>query len=139
MLSKNTFLPYNLIIFQNKRETIDICQSLCEDSQLISDILDFILQLWNRCLPFEEKSNVKYASLTPLIATSILNEIFSNNTTANTEQVFNRNFEKIFSAILVRTASTLSNVMPIPKSKVNTYLFIYQLKRFLIFLLYFLG
>lgn len=110
----------------NYRDTIDICQNLCEDSQLISDILEFILQLWNRCLPYEEKNGMKLASLTPLIATSILNEIFSNNTTANTEQVFNKNFEKIFSAMLIRTASTLGTSMPIPKSKVsNINLFIY--------------
>lgn len=55
--------------------------------------------------------------MTPLIGTCILSEIFSNNTTANTEQVFNQNFEKIFSALMVRISSTLSNQMPIPKSK----------------------
>lgn len=97
---------------------VDICQNLCEDDKLISDILDHLLQIWNRCLPYEEKTNVKYASMTPLIGTCILNEIFTNNTTAATEQVFNQNFEKLFSALLVRVSSTLSNVMPYPKSKV---------------------
>jgi hypothetical protein len=55
--------------------------------------------------------------MTPLIGTCILSEIFSNNTTANTEQVFNQNFEKIFSSLMVRISSSLSNQMPIPKSK----------------------
>ncbi len=97
---------------------IDICQCLCEDSQLTFEIINHILQIWNRCLPYEEKNNVKYATLTPLIGTCILSELFSNNTTANTEQVFNQNFEKIFSALLVRVSSTLNNQMPFPKSKV---------------------
>lgn len=56
--------------------------------------------------------------MTPLIGTCILSELFSNNTTANTEQVFNQNFEKIFTALMMRVSSTLSNQMPIPKSKV---------------------
>jgi hypothetical protein len=60
--------------------------------------------------------------MTPLIGTCILTEIFSNNTTASTEQVFNQNFEKIFSALTVRVSSTLSNLMPIPKSKVVVFL-----------------
>jgi len=55
--------------------------------------------------------------MTPLIGTCILSEIFSNNTTASTEQVFNQNFEKIFSSLMVRISSSLSNQMPIPKSK----------------------
>jgi hypothetical protein len=55
--------------------------------------------------------------MTPLIGTCILSEIFSNNTTANTEQVFNQNFEKIFSSLMVRISSSLSNQMPIPKAK----------------------
>ncbi len=97
---------------------IDICQVLCEDSQLIGNILDHLLQIWNRCLPYEEKANIKYASLTPLIGTCILSEIFSSNTTSATEQVFKENFEKIFCALLLRVSSTLSNVMPYPKSKV---------------------
>ena len=97
---------------------IDICQCLCEDSQLTFEIINHILQIWNRCLPYEEKNNVKYATLTPLIGTCILTELFSNNTTANTEQIFNQNFEKIFSALLVRVSSTLNNQMPFPKSKV---------------------
>ena len=96
-----------------------ICQTLCEDSQLISDIFEHLLQIWNTCLPYEERNNLKYTSLTPLIGTCILSEIFSNNTTANTEQVFNSNFEKIFCSLLVRVASTLSNVMPFPKSKAS--------------------
>jgi hypothetical protein len=83
----------------------------------VADIIEHILQIWNRCLPYEEKSNVKYASVTPLVGTCILNEIFLNNTTANTEQVFNQLFEKLFSALLVRVASTLGNVMPYPKGK----------------------
>lgn len=98
---------------------IDICQNLCEDNQLISDIIEHLLQIWHRCLPYEEKNNVKYASITPLIGTCILNEIFSNNTTQNTEQVFNLNFEKLFSVLLIRVSSTLSNVMPYPKAKVK--------------------
>lgn len=56
--------------------------------------------------------------MTPLIGTCILSELFSNNTAANTEQVFNQNFEKIFTALMMRVSSTLSNQMPIPKSKV---------------------
>lgn len=96
---------------------IDICQCLCEDDKLVKDILEHLLQIWNRCLPYDEKIGVKYASITPLIGTCILNELFANNTTAATEQVYNQNFEKIFSALLVRVSSTLSNVMPYPKSK----------------------
>lgn len=97
---------------------VDICQHLCEDSQLIRDILDHLLQIWNRCLPYEEKNSQKYASITSLIGTCILNEIFSNNTTSNTEVVFNENFEKLFSALLIRVASSISNIMPYPVSKV---------------------
>ena len=100
---------------------VEICQCLCEDEKLISEILDHLLQIWNRCLPYDEKANVKYASITPLIGTCVLSEIFANNTTASTEQVFNQNFEKLFSALLVRTSSTLNNVMPYPKSKVKLF------------------
>ena len=95
----------------------DICQNLCEESPLINDIIDHLLQIWTRCLPYEEKNNTKYASITPLIGTCILNEIFSTNTTESTEKVFNDNFEKIYSALLIRVSSSLANVMPYPKSK----------------------
>lgn len=81
---------------------VEICQSLCEDSQLVSDVIDHLLQIWNRCLPYEEKTNIKYASITPLIGTCILNEIFSNNSVSSTEKVFNDNFEKLFCALLVK-------------------------------------
>ena len=96
---------------------IDICHSLCEDSKLISNIIEHLLQVWNRCLPYEEKNGTKYASLTPLIGTCILSEIFSNNTTEATEVVFKESFPKIFSALFMRISSTLSNVMPYPKGK----------------------
>ena len=96
---------------------VDICQNLCEDSKLIQSIIDHLLQIWNRCLPYEEKNGTRYATLTPLIGTCILSEIFSNNTTAETEKVFKDNFEKIFCALFLRVSSTLSNVMPYPKGK----------------------
>ena len=96
---------------------IDICQSISEDSKLVNDIIDHVLQIWSRCLPYEERLNVKYASLTPLIGTCLLTEIFSNNSTEETEKVFKSEFEKIFSALLLRLASTLNNVMPVPKAK----------------------
>jgi hypothetical protein len=99
---------------------IDICQTLCEESDLISNILEHLLQIWNRCLPYEEKAGVKYASITPIVGTCILNELFANNTTAPTEQVYNKNFEKLFGALLIRTASTLNCTMPYPKSKDET-------------------
>ncbi len=51
---------------------IEICQSLCEDPKLIQSLIDHLLQVWNRCLPYEEKTGTKYASLTPLIGTVIL-------------------------------------------------------------------
>ncbi|RNA34035.1 Maestro heat-like repeat-containing family member 1, partial [Brachionus plicatilis] len=95
----------------------EICQSLCEDSQLINDIIDHLLQIWTRCLPYEEKNGSKYASITPLIGTCILNEIFSNNVTESTEKVFEDNFEKIFSALFIRISNSLSNLMPQPKPK----------------------
>lgn len=96
---------------------IDICQSLCEDSKLIDGIIEHLLQVWNRCLPYEEKNGTKYASLTPLIGTCILSEIFSNNGTEATETVFKESFAKIFSALFMRVSSTLANVMPYPKGK----------------------
>ena len=96
---------------------IDICRTLSEDSQLVKDIIEHVLQIWNRCLPYEEKLNVKYASLTPLISTCFLTEIFSQNQTEETEKIFKENFEKIFTALLLRIASTLDNQMPIPRSK----------------------
>lgn len=99
------------------RDMVDICQSLCEDSKLIQEIIDHLLQVWNRCIPYEEKSGSKYASLTPLIGTCILNEIFSNNTTPETEEVFKKNFEKIFCALMLRISSTLGTIMPYPKGK----------------------
>jgi hypothetical protein len=46
-----------------------------------------------------------------------LTELFSNNTTEETDKVFKDNFEKIFSALLLRLASTLNNQMPNPKAK----------------------
>lgn len=95
----------------------EVCQSLCEDSQLINDIIDEILQIWTRCLPYEEKNGLKYASITPLIGTCILNEIFSNNLTESTEKIFADNFEKIFSALLIRISNSLSNIMPQAKLK----------------------
>ena len=98
---------------------IDVCQNLCEDDKLIGNILDHLLKIWVACLPYDEKANVKYASITPLIGTCILKELFANNTTAATEQVFNGNFEKLFSNLLVRVSSTMSNVMPYPKTKVT--------------------
>lgn len=115
------------ISFLSNRDIIDICQSLCEDSQLVGDILDHVLQLWNRCMPYEEKNGIKYASLTPLIATCILTEIFSNNSNGATEQVFVKNFEKLFTSLLVRVSSTLNTTMPYPKSKVCLIYFVYYL------------
>ncbi|CAF0812872.1 unnamed protein product [Brachionus calyciflorus] len=99
------------------KEMTEICQNLCEDSPLINNLLDHLLQIWTRCLPYEEKNMTKYASITPLVGTCILNEIFSTNATESTEKVFNDNFEKIFSALVIRVSSSLSNVMPYPKSK----------------------
>jgi hypothetical protein len=96
---------------------IDICQSITEDSKLVSDIIEHILQIWSRCLPYEERMNTKYATMTPLIGTCLLTELFSNNSTPETEQVFKRDFEKIFSALLLRLASSLNNQMPVPKAK----------------------
>lgn len=43
----------------NLRDFIDICQTLCEDSELIQNILENLLQIWNQCLPYEEKNNLK--------------------------------------------------------------------------------
>ena len=101
-----------------KSEIIEICQSLCEDNLLISKIIEYLLQIWICCVPYEEKNNIKYASLTPLIGSCILSEIFLNNTTATTEQIFKDQFEKIYCVLLLRVSSTLSNTMPFPKSKV---------------------
>jgi maestro heat-like repeat-containing protein family member 1 len=84
---------------------------------LTNNIIEHILLIWNRCIPYEEKSNAKYTSLTPLVATCILSELFSNNTTPATEQIFNNNFEKLYSSLLVRVASTCGNLMPFPKTK----------------------
>ncbi len=61
--------------------------------------------------------NVKHTSLTPLVGTCLLTEIFTHNSNANTEQVFKKNFEKIFSALLLRIASTLDNQMPLTRNK----------------------
>ena len=101
-----------------KSEMIEICQSLCEDSLLISKIIEHLLQIWIRCIPYEEKNNIKYATLTPLIGTCILSEIFLNNTTATTEQIFIDQFEKIYCVLLLRVSSTLSTIMPFPNTKV---------------------
>lgn len=46
---------------------VDICQNLCEDEKLIGNILDHLLKIWTACLPYDEKANIKYASITPLI------------------------------------------------------------------------
>ena len=96
---------------------IEICQSITEDSKLVGDIIDHILQIWSRCLPYEERLNIKYASITPLIGTCLLTELFSNNNTEETDVVVKANFEKIFSALLLRLSSSLNNQMPIPKAK----------------------
>lgn len=98
----------------------EICQSLCEDSKLIGDIIDHLLQIWTRCLPYEERNGSKYASITPLVGSCILYELFSNNQTESTEKVFVDNFEKLFSALLIRISNSLSNIMPQPKAN-NDY------------------
>jgi hypothetical protein len=61
--------------------------------------------------------NTKYTSLTPLVGSCLLTEIFKQNTAPNTEQVLKKNFEKIFSALLLRIASTLDNQMPFARNK----------------------
>lgn len=93
----------------------EICQSLCEDSKLVDEIIDHLLQIWTRCLPYEEKNGSKHASVTPLVGSCILYELFSNNQTESTEKIFIDNFEKLFSALLIRISNTLSNIMPQPK------------------------
>ena len=61
--------------------------------------------------------NTKYAAIIPLCGTCLLTEIFTNNTNTNTEQVLIKNFEKIFSALSLRVASTLNTQMPLARSK----------------------
>lgn len=103
------FINYILL-----RDTIDICQSLCEEPNLLTDIIETILKMWSRCLPYEEKGDIKYATVTPLIGTAILNELFSNfKKESNTDENFKFNFEKIFVALIIRIASTIGNQMPV--------------------------
>ena len=101
-----------MYLTKNVRDLIDICQTLAEEGQLVDDISNHIVQLWSRTLPYEEKSGIKFATITPLVANCILNELFVNVTSVEAEHVLTRNFERFFSAILIRIASTIGNTMP---------------------------
>ena len=96
---------------------IDICKSLSEDGQLVDDIIVHILQIWSRCVPFEERNGIKYTSITPLVGSCLLIELFNNSENEKTIEVYEKNFEKILTAILIRIASTINNQMPPPKGK----------------------
>jgi hypothetical protein len=76
--------------------------------------------MWSRCLPYEDKGDIKYATVTPLVGTAILNELFSNfKRESNTDENFKFNFEKIFVALIIRTASTIGNQMPMLSQQKN--------------------
>ena len=63
-------------------------------------------------MPYEEKGNVKYFSLKPLVSTYLVNEIFLNNTNQNTQLVFKKYYEKLYGNVLIRVANSISNVFP---------------------------
>jgi len=98
-------------------DMIDICKSLSEDAQLVDEIIVHILQIWSRCVPFEERNGVKYTAITPLVGTCLLIELFTHAETQATQDIFDKNFEKIFTAVIIRIASTIDNQMPLPKGK----------------------
>ncbi|XP_064611998.1 maestro heat-like repeat-containing protein family member 1 [Liolophura sinensis] len=92
---------------------VEIWKILSQDPVLVSRMIEHILELLQRSLPYEEKPGDKErpqrtAMPLPLAATSALTEIFNCE---ETEEVVMKNFHRLFAALILRIGSMI-NVKP---------------------------
>jgi hypothetical protein len=85
---------------------------ICEDSNVVSGIVEFIIQLWAQSLPFEEKSGSKQFPVELVITLYFLNTMFVNTTSEKTKELLRWSFEKIFCNLVIMISNSIQNVKP---------------------------
>ncbi|CAH1780505.1 unnamed protein product, partial [Owenia fusiformis] len=110
-------IPYN-------KDVCDMWTSVAEDEALTSSLLDHILDLLSRSLPYEEKTDprdkektIKTSMQLPLSAISALTEIFKVEAS---ETVVTSLYHKLFAALLVAIGSTVGCRPPKHKEEHET-------------------
>ncbi|XP_052816666.1 maestro heat-like repeat-containing protein family member 1 isoform X2 [Mya arenaria] len=121
LLVIKTLLTYSLPYDEN---AVEIWRILCGDSQLVTVMLDHMLDLYQKSLPYEEKPQddgkepVRRATQTPLAITCALVEVFQ---VEEVEEQVVKNYHRLFAALMVRMGSSVG-VEPLkpPQSEPTT-------------------
>ncbi|WAR11640.1 MROH1-like protein, partial [Mya arenaria] len=107
LLVIKTLLTYSLPYDEN---AVEIWRILCGDSQLVTVMLDHMLDLYQKSLPYEEKPQddgkepVRRATQTPLAITCALVEVFQ---VEEVEEQVVKNYHRLFAALMVRMGSSV--------------------------------
>ncbi|KAL4234897.1 Mroh1p [Mactra antiquata] len=102
-----SLLNYPLPFDEN---VIEIWKILSQDNQLLIVMLDHMLELYHKSLPYEEKPQegrepIKKATQIPLSITCALVEIFQ---VEETEEQIKKNYHRLFAALMVRIGSSIN-------------------------------
>ncbi|GFN92402.1 maestro heat-like repeat family member 1 [Plakobranchus ocellatus] len=114
----NSLLTYSVPYEEN---AVEIWRIIAQDNQLVTQTLEYFLELLSKSLPYEEKPDprdkekmVKAATTVPLAVTFALTEIFKVDETAET---VTRMFPRLFAALIVRVGSSLGAKEPRSKKE----------------------
>ncbi|CAL1544099.1 unnamed protein product [Lymnaea stagnalis] len=102
-------LPYD-------ENVVEIWKILSQDANLTKSILEHFLELLQKSLPYEEKSDprdkentIKTATVVPLAVTYALTEIFK---VEETEETVTKFFPRLFAALMIRVGSSVAAKPP---------------------------
>lgn len=101
-----TLLNYPLPYDEN---VVEIWKIISQDAQLTTVMLDHMLELYQKSLPYEEKTQdgkepTRKATQIPLAITCALVEIFQVD---ETEEQVKKNYHRLFAALMVRMGSSV--------------------------------
>ncbi|KAL3859489.1 hypothetical protein ACJMK2_009708 [Sinanodonta woodiana] len=111
-----SLLSYSLPFDEN---TVEIWKILSQDAQLTSAMLDEMIELLHKSLPYEEKRDggreepVKFATPIPVAVTCALTEIFK---VEETEEEVNKKYHRLFADLMLRIGSA-NGVKPLTKQQ----------------------
>ncbi|XP_074645058.1 maestro heat-like repeat-containing protein family member 1 [Tubulanus polymorphus] len=114
----STFLNYNLPYDEDMG---DSWKMIAQDPQLAQNIIDFMLDMLSRSLPYEEKPDPKDKKKTirvamphPLAIACALGEMFK---VEEMKEVMRENFHRLLAAIMILMASMVGTKPPKPKEE----------------------
>ncbi|OWF48217.1 Maestro heat-like repeat-containing protein family member 1 [Mizuhopecten yessoensis] len=94
-------LPYDANV-------VEIWQILSQDAQIASSMIDHLLETLQRTLPYEERTDgdrtIKNATVAPLAVTCAMKVIFD---VEETEEQVNKNYHRLFAALVLRMGSSV--------------------------------